>query len=154
MYSFYFAYDFIHCIYTLWVIKSFRKPAGLLIMVSEVLVYFRHIAQWANFLDTANGWKMRQGAVDFWTNISFWSYILGTIIELALIVEPMFNVTNDEEPESIQAAGLTPSQELLDLNRGDEDIENHISKYNTKKTSKIDKDGSPEKKDKNGNPEK
>jgi hypothetical protein len=95
IYVFYFVYDFCHCVYTACILKYFRKPAGCLIMISEILVYFRHISQFANFIDQGNGGKMAQGAVDFWTHISFWSYIIGTIIELALLLEPMFNVTPD-----------------------------------------------------------
>ena len=135
IYVFYFVYDFLHCLYTLWVIISFRKPAGLLIMISEVLVYFRHISQFANFIDQGNGSKMRQGAVDFWTHISFWSYILGTFIELALIIEPMFNVTKDAEPEQVQPAGITPSQELDDLGN-DDDFERRTKTINTMKAEK------------------
>lgn len=51
MYVIFFCYDFVWIVWTLMAYSGFRKPAGILIIISEILVYFRHIAQFANFID-------------------------------------------------------------------------------------------------------
>jgi hypothetical protein len=90
--------DIIGIIWTILAFKSFRTPSGCLILISEIFVLFRHVSSLAFFGDMKRGGLMKQGAIDFWTHIGFWSYIVGTLVEVALWFEPYFNRSKEELP--------------------------------------------------------
>jgi hypothetical protein len=91
IYIVFFIVDFFFIAYTIFTLKSFRSPAGCMILISEILIFARHIAQLAFFGDQGRNASMKQGGVDFWTHISWWSYIFGTFIEIVLWFEPYFD---------------------------------------------------------------
>jgi hypothetical protein len=91
--SIYWTIIIIDAIFVAWAVlacKSFFKPCGILIIVSESLTFLRHGVQVVNLHDMAGTGGMTQGAVDFITHIAFWSYIFSTLIEFALLFTPLF----------------------------------------------------------------
>lgn len=96
LYVFYFVYDFCWVVWTIIAYPGFRKPAGILIIMSEMLIYFRHIAQFAFFIDQFGKASMSQSSINAWTHVSLWSYIIGNALEVLLWFEPCFNNSTEE----------------------------------------------------------
>jgi hypothetical protein len=121
--------------WTVIALKSFNKPAGIMILVSEVFILLRHLSHLAHFGSQFGDNEMSQFWTDFWTHIAFWAYLFGTLIEFGLLFEPLYSdnkAANNEGPKE-----KTPSQELDDLEIGQEDdLENRINTYKTMRSKK------------------
>jgi hypothetical protein len=91
-------------IITIVYFKSFHKTAGILILVSEIFLLLRHLALLMFFIDRFEGRSLSQFWVDFGTHTAFWSYIIGTLIEVTLVFEPWFRPSNKEDNVVYKAA--------------------------------------------------
>lgn len=107
---------FLHCIsdivaivWTILVLKQMRKPAGILILVSETFLFFRHLLQWINWLDFAGDKDQSQAGTDWITVLTLICYVLGTCVEFALLFEPLYGSGEGKEEETVNN-GPTPSQ--------------------------------------------
>jgi hypothetical protein len=135
IYILFFIADIFIVAFTIIAWNGFRKPAGIMIIISEVLVFARHTTQFVFFIDLANGGGLSQGAVNWWTNISFWSYIVGTLIEIALWFEPLFNKT--PETESTKPRTVTyqaPSLNLEEEDRKGDELAKRLSNLQMQKS--------------------
>jgi hypothetical protein len=106
---------------------TFYKPLGVLIIISEVLTFLRHLVQIFNWMDQAGSGEMAQFWVDLFTHIAFWSYILSTLIEFVLLFAPLFSGSGSENAASEDVK--------LDLESNNE-LGNKISTYKTMKSGK------------------
>lgn len=123
--------DLVAVVYTIFIFKSFTKLAGILILVSESLLLVRHLCQWINFLDQYSDGEMGQGIVDTLSYFAFFSYLIGTFIELFLVFEPFLSGTHGGSKK-----GMTPSQELQQLEQQNEhELENRVQTYKDMKST-------------------
>jgi hypothetical protein len=136
-------------IWTILTLKHFNKPAGILILLSEIFVFLRHLVQWLNFIDYADGDSyFKQGFTNFLTNVAFFSYLFGSLIELALLFEPFYSKNSQANPQTTNTdnnnannngqVDQTPSQQLDELEiDADGELENRINTYKTMKSKKV-----------------
>lgn len=123
--------DILTVIYTVFVFKSFTKLAGIIILVSEVLLILRHLSQLIFYIDQYGSNSMGQGAVDFLTHLAFWSYLIGTFTELFLIFEPF--ISGAEEGSN---KNMTPSKEFQHLDKKSEHkLAKRVEAYKSIKSS-------------------
>ena len=100
---------------------------------------------------------MKRGGVDFWTHISFWGYIFGTFIEVALWFEPFFDQSNKGVVAQVQEenranAYKAPSMELDDLHMEQEnEIEKRITHMKKSKTAIMNENAEISKSNANAN---
>ena len=68
-------------------LKAYYPGIGILIFVSEILLFIKHFVQLLQILDENGDTDYNsQFATDFFTHIGFWSYIIGTIIEFVIMI--------------------------------------------------------------------
>lgn len=92
--------EIIMIVLTVVALKTFRRPSGVLILVSEILTFLRHFVQLINLMDEAGSGNMAQFWVDLFTHIAFWSYIFSTFIEIALLFAPLYSYGSGSAPEN------------------------------------------------------
>lgn len=114
--------------------KSFHRPCGLLIVISESLTFLRHGVQVINFHDQAGTGNMTQVSVDFITHVAFWSYIFSTLIEFTLLFAPLYS--KGMGAKSRPAKENAASEDVrLDLNSENE-LGTKIGTYKSLKSGK------------------
>ena len=112
-------------------LKSFNKPSGILILVSESLTLARHFVQVINWHDQAGTGGMAQFWVDFNTHIGFWGYIFATFIEFALLFAPLYAKGSGSAQENAASEDIR-----LDLESNNE-LGNKINTYKSMKSGKV-----------------
>ena len=112
-------------VWTIFALRSFNKPAGILILLSEIFLLLRHTVQLINVGDQFGADKMSQFLTDLFTHVAFWSYIVGTFIEFALLFEPLYS--------SNQVAS-SPSADVNFQGNSNNDLDNRVSSYKTMKS--------------------
>jgi hypothetical protein len=110
---------------------SFDKPSGVLILVSEILTFLRHLVQLFNFMDQAGSGTMSQFLVDLFTHIAFWGYIIATLIEFALLFAPLYSTGGATAQENAASEDVR-----LDLESNNE-LGNKINTYKNMKSGKV-----------------
>lgn len=108
---------------------AFNKPAGIMILISEFLVFFGQMSTMINVIDQFGRNSMRQFWVSLNTQIIFWSYLIGTIIEFLLLFEPLYSNSAPAKPQ-----GITPSMELANQQAARE-LEERVQNYNTMRSN-------------------
>ena len=84
---------------------------------------------------------MKLGAVDFWTHVSFWSYLIGNFIEILLWFEPYYNQPLAYEPVGQKMEVKAPSIDMdhIEMERENE-LEKRITSIKKYKTSVVRED--------------
>jgi hypothetical protein len=128
--------DLVMMVWTCYGLKAFRKPAGYLILFSEMCLLYRHFGIYMLFENqfSANS-PMDQGGVNFISGSVFFAYLFGTIAEFILLFEPLFpkknlDIKNEEELNlQVNENGNSNQLQIAD-NRG---ITKKMTVYNKKK---------------------
>jgi uncharacterized membrane protein len=92
-YVFLVSFDALFVGVTVFTLKSLRKRSRLMILISEILLFLRHVGTLIHLGDTESSQQMSQFGADLMSHCSFWAYIVGTIIEIALLFEPLYSNT-------------------------------------------------------------
>lgn len=108
---------------------AFKTPNGVLILISEFLVFFAQMSMFINVIDQFGKNSMRQFWVNLNTHIIFWSYFVGTIIEFILLFAPLFGGKPAAMPR-----GITPSMELANQQAARE-LQDRVQTYNTMRSN-------------------
>lgn len=116
---------------TVIALNTFNKPSGILILISEVLTFLRHLVQLFNFMDQAGSGEMSQFLVDLFTHIAFWGYIFSTLIEFTLLFAPLFSSGSSSAQENANSEDVR-----LDLESNNE-LGNKINTYKSMKSGKV-----------------
>lgn len=127
--------NLVSTIWSLFSLPSMRKPAGYLILVSEIFLFIRHSIQAMFWIDQfSKTSKLGQKWVNSYSVIMFFSYILGTLVEFVLLFEPLYSKASEEVRDSNN--GPSPSQQLdiVQLDNGGE-LEERIHTYKTRRSS-------------------
>ena len=70
IYSIFLGYSFFVVVYTfyVWVVGGFKKPAGFVIMLSELMIFARHVSGFVFFVDYFNPNGIVENVRGFWRN--------------------------------------------------------------------------------------
>jgi len=123
-YSIYFFVNLIMLGITIYVftLGAFHRVAGFLIILSELLMLFRHLAHLVHFQDQFGSLSLGVSGVVFWVNIAYWTFSFGELFELILLFEPWFHskkkvMMAPKAESSEQLKGLQSQNENELINR-------------------------------------